>query len=161
MRLLLLSASAGAGHIRAAQAVERAFGEIGGHEVRHVDTLDFTNPLFRRLYSKMYLDLVDHAPDVLGWFYERLDTPWERERSRLAFDRLNTRPFVRLLRDYRPDAIVCTHFLPGEIVSFLKQRGELQCAHGIVVTDFDVHAMWLVSGCDHWFVAIPETQLHL
>lgn len=51
-RVLVLSASAGAGHVRAAQAVEKAFGQAGAaDEIRHVDTLDFTNKLFRKLYS--------------------------------------------------------------------------------------------------------------
>lgn len=52
-RVLILSASAGAGHIRAAQAIERALNEAdAAREVRHVDTLEYTNRLFRHLYSK-------------------------------------------------------------------------------------------------------------
>ena len=43
-KVLLLSASAGAGHVRAAQALEKAFNDAGAaREVRHVDTLEFTN----------------------------------------------------------------------------------------------------------------------
>src|SRR5690606_18862894 len=79
-RVLVLSASAGAGHIRAAQAVEKAFVELGAaREVRHVDTLQFTNKLFRSLYSKAYIELVNSAPDVLGWLYDSLDKPWKNE----------------------------------------------------------------------------------
>src|SRR3954454_18073942 len=75
-KVLILSASAGAGHLRAAQAIERAFGRDGGaHAVHHVDTLEFTNPLFRRLYSKAYIEMVNRMPEVLGWLYDRLDKP--------------------------------------------------------------------------------------
>ena len=43
-RVLILSASAGAGHVRAAEALARAFARLGAaREVRHVDTLQFTN----------------------------------------------------------------------------------------------------------------------
>jgi processive 1,2-diacylglycerol beta-glucosyltransferase len=161
-RVLILSASAGAGHVRAAQAVERAFAETGGaREVRHVDTLDFTNALFRRLYSRLYIDMVNGAPDLLGWLYDQLDTPWEKERRRLLVDKLNTRPFVKLLESYRPDAIVCTHFLPAEIVSWLKAKERLACPQAIVVTDFDVHAMWLCHHFERYLVAIDETRVHL
>jgi len=67
-RVLLLSASAGAGHVRAAQALERAFRDAGAaREIRHVDVLEHTTALFRRLYSRVYLDLVNNAPEVLGW----------------------------------------------------------------------------------------------
>src|SRR5262245_26795487 len=161
-RVLILSASAGAGHVRAAEALERAFAETGlAREVQHVDALQFTNKIFRTLYSRAYLELVDHAPDVLGWLYDWLDTPWEKERRRLAWDKLNTRPFVRMLERHQPDLVLCTHFLPAEIISGLKAKERLECPQGVVVTDFDVHAMWLCHHVEQYFVAIDETREHL
>ena len=66
-RVLILSASAGAGHLRAAQAIERALAETGGaKEVRNVDTLDYTNRMFRNLYSKAYIEMVNKTPELLG-----------------------------------------------------------------------------------------------
>jgi processive 1,2-diacylglycerol beta-glucosyltransferase len=165
-KVLLLSASAGAGHIRAAQAIERAFAEIGEatgerREVQHLDVLNYTNKVFRNLYSKAYIDLVNKMPEVPGWFYDKLDKPWKNERRRLALDKLNTRPLVKLLRQYQPDLIVCTHFLPAEIVSWLKAKERLASRQVIVVTDFDVHAMWLVHHYEHYFVAIDEARVYL
>ena len=161
-KVLVLSASAGAGHTRAAQAVERAFKEMGAaREVRHVDTLAYTNQIFRRLYSKAYLDMVNKMPEVLGWLYDALDKPWKNERRRLAFDKLNTRPFVKMLKEYRPDIMVCTHFLPAEIVSWLKAKERIMSRQAIVVTDFDVHAMWLCHHYEHYFVALEETREHM
>jgi processive 1,2-diacylglycerol beta-glucosyltransferase len=161
-KVLVLSASAGAGHVRAAQAVERALNESQvARAVRHVDTLDYTNKLFRRLYSRAYLDLVNNAPEVLGWLYDQLDKPWKNERRRLALDKLNTRPFVKLLKDYQPSIVVCTHFLPAEIISWLRAKERLSCRQVIVVTDFDVHAMWLCHNYEHYFVALNETREHL
>jgi processive 1,2-diacylglycerol beta-glucosyltransferase len=161
-RVLLLSASAGAGHVRAAEALAAAFRRLPAPpEVEHVDTLQFTNKVFRTLYSKAYIELVDHAPDVLGWLYDWLDTPWEKEGRRLAWNKLNTRPFVRKLEKLDPSLIICTHFLPAEIISWLKAKGRLTCPQAIVVTDFDVHAMWLCHHFEHYFVAIEETREHL
>jgi processive 1,2-diacylglycerol beta-glucosyltransferase len=161
-KVLLLSASAGAGHTRAAQAIERAFIETGAaREVRHVDTLEYTNKIFRRLYSKAYLEMVNKMPDVLGWLYDALDKPWKNERRRLAFDKLNTRPFVRMLKEYRPDIMVCTHFLPAEIISWLKAKERIMSRQAIVVTDFDVHAMWLCHHYEQYFVALDETREHM
>lgn len=161
-KVLVLSASAGAGHIRAAQAVERTINEMQvARAVRHVDTLDYTNKLFRRLYSKAYIDLVNNAPEVLGWLYDQLDKPWKNERRRLALDKLNTRPFVKLLKEYKPEIVVCTHFLPAEIISWLRAKERLHCRQVIVVTDFDVHAMWLCHHYEHYFVALEETREHM
>jgi len=163
-KVLLLSASAGAGHVRAAEAIEKAFSQAkdaGSREVLHVDVLNYTNKLFRHLYSKAYIDLVNKMPEVPGWFYDKLDKPWKNERRRLALDKLNTRPFVKLLRDYKPDLIVCTHFLPAEIVSWLKAKERLASRQVIIVTDFDVHAMWLVHHYEHYFVAIDEARVYL
>lgn len=158
----MLSASSGAGHMRAAQAIERAVIELGAaREVRHVDTLEYTTKVFRNLYSRAYIDMVNKAPDVLGWLYDQMDKPWKNERRRLAFDKLNTRPFVRFLKEYRPDITICTHFLPAEIISWLKAKQRLDTRQAIVVTDFDVHAMWLVHHFERYFVALEETRAHL
>lgn len=158
----MLSASAGAGHVRAAEALEKAFHETGAvPDVRHVDTLQFTNKVFRHLYSKAYIDLVNNMPEVPGWFYDKLDKPWKNERRRLALDKLNTRPFVKLLHEYRPDLIVCTHFLPAEIVSWLKAKERIKSRQAIVVTDFDVHAMWLCHHYEQYFVALDESRAYL
>jgi processive 1,2-diacylglycerol beta-glucosyltransferase len=161
-KVLILSASAGAGHVRAADAIQKAFAESGAaREVRHVDALDYTNKLFRNLYSKAYLEMVNRMPEAMGWLYDYMDKPWKNERRRLAFDKLNTRPLVKLLMDFQPDVVVCTHFLPSEIMSWLKAKKQIACPQAVVVTDFDVHAFWLCRYCEQYFVAMEETRVHM
>ena len=60
-RVLVLSASVGAGHMRAAQAVELALRELAPPDsvVKNVDVLTLTNAPFRKLYGEAYLDLVN------------------------------------------------------------------------------------------------------
>jgi len=161
-RVLILSASAGAGHLRAAAAIERAFSLTGAaREIVNVDVLNYTTSLFRRLYSKAYLDMVDKMPQAMGWLYDHLDKPWKNERRRLALDKLNTRPFVKLLQENKPDIVVSTHFLPSEIISWLKAKQRISFPQTIVVTDFDVHAMWLCHHYEQYFVALEETRVHM
>ena len=161
-KVLILSASAGAGHVRAAAALEKAFVQMGAaRQVRHVDTLDYTNVVFRRLYSEAYLEMVNSAPEVLGWLYDYLDQPWQNERQRLVWDRLNTRPFIKLLEQYQPEITVCTHFLPAEIISWLRAKERLYSPQAIVVTDLDIHAMWLCHHYERYFVALDETRAHM
>jgi processive 1,2-diacylglycerol beta-glucosyltransferase len=161
-RVLVLSASAGAGHVRAGQALERALVATGRvHEVRHVDVLQYTSKLFRRVYAQTYLDLVNRAPEVLGWLYDYFDEPGRHERLRLALNKLNTTRFVRLLERERPDWAVSTHFLPAEIIAWLRSKGRLATRQAIVVTDFDIQAIWLTHHVDRYFVALDETRVHL
>ena len=56
---------------------------------------------------------------------------------------------------------ICTHFLPAEIPVYLRKRKLLDIPIGVVVTDFDAHAMWLYRGVDWYFVAYEETKVHL
>ncbi len=161
-KVLILSASAGAGHLRAADALEKAVKLHSlAASVRHIDTLDYTNKPFRALYQKAYLEMVNKMPEVLGWLYDYMDTPWQKERRRLALDKLNARRFIKMLDEEQPDLVLCTHFLPAEIISWLKAKQRLTCRQGIVVTDFDVHAMWLCHHYEHYFVPLEETRVHL
>src|SRR5579862_7245617 len=101
-RVLILSASVGAGHMRAAEAVESALRQsVPEATVTNLDVLEMTNALFRRLYGKLYLDLVNKAPHVLGYFYDMLDQPSKSgnrgDRLRLAAQKLNLTKFMRLL----------------------------------------------------------------
>ena len=161
-KVLILSASAGAGHVRAAQAIEQTFIEMNAaEEVKHVDALEYTTKLFKNIASKAYIDLVNKAPHMLGWFYDAMDKPWKNERLMLAIDMLNTQPLVRLINKYQPDLAVCTHFTPADMISWLKEKKALTCPLAVVVTDFDIHANWLCRYCDRYFVALDETGVHL
>ena len=161
-KVLILSASAGTGHVRAAAAIEkvcRATSGIG--EVVNVDALAFTNKLFRDFYSKLYLTLVQDAPTLLGWWYDKSDEPWKTDKMRLLLDRLHTRPLVRLISQLQPDITVCTHFMPAEIISHLITKKTIQAKLSIVVTDYDFHAMWLSRAFHRYFVALDETKAYL
>jgi len=55
MRILILSASVGAGHVRAAEAVEAALERIGAPvTIAHYDVLALMPPAFRRVYRDGY-----------------------------------------------------------------------------------------------------------
>jgi processive 1,2-diacylglycerol beta-glucosyltransferase len=160
-RVLLLSASSGAGHVRAAQALEKAFAARGDCVVEHIDTIQYVSKLFQRVYDKAYISMVRRAPELMGVIYERTDQPWQHPRRRLALDRLNTAPMIRLLKRVQPDLCVCTHFLAAEIVAWLIAKRKLRARNAIVVTDYDVHAMWLCRTVDRYYVAIDEAAEYL
>jgi processive 1,2-diacylglycerol beta-glucosyltransferase len=161
-RVLIISTSAGTGHLRAAEALEKEFSKdprVG--KVAHADALKFTNKLFREFYSTLYLTLVRSAPQVLGWVYRASDEPWKGEAVRTQLDRLNTQKLVDYIQDFDPHITVCTHFMPAGIISHLMEKGALKTHLAIVVTDLDCHAMWLSRLFHRYFVALDETKAHL
>jgi processive 1,2-diacylglycerol beta-glucosyltransferase len=160
-RVLLLSASSGAGHVRAAQALEKAFAARGDCAVEHIDAIEYVSKLFQRVYDKAYISMVRRAPELMGVLYERTDQPWQHPRRRLVLDRLNTAPMVRMLKRVQPDLCVATHFLPAEIIAWLIAKRKLHARNAIVVTDYDVHAMWLCRTVDRYYVAIDEAAEYL
>ncbi len=164
-RIAIFSASAGAGHTRAAEALESACRQrYPAAEVQHLDTLALAPKSFRRLYGQGYVDFVNHAPELVGAIYERTNRPPKHpaaERLGLLLQRLNTRPFVKFLREFQPDVVAHTHFLPAYLVSHEKKRGRFAAPHLVVVTDFDVHRFWLCPGIDRYCVAREDNRVHL
>ena len=162
--VLILHATAGAGHTRAAQAIAAAL-KPSGRSYRVVDTLECTSALFRRLYVKSYIDLVQKAPELWGYFYDKSDVvsapDSKRARARLAFDQLNTRSFKTLLAEAKPEVIICTHFLPLELLSDLKGRGKLNTPVHAVITDVSPHAFWVYPHIEHYHVATPSAAREL
>ena len=165
-RLLVLSASVGAGHLRAAQAVELALRELAPDaEVRNIDLLELTNATFRRLYGKAYLDLVNRAPHLLGYFYDMMDKPRRpnstREWMRVALERLNLGKFVKVLGEKPWDLAINTHFLPAEIIASLRKKRQTKLRQVTVTTDFETHRLWVNQPCEHYFTATDEGARYL
>src|SRR5688500_13267639 len=75
-RVLILHAATGAGHRRAAQALESAFQTLApGGYIRALDTLQFASKLFQRGYTPTYNTLVGRVPRFWGLLYKGLEHP--------------------------------------------------------------------------------------
>jgi processive 1,2-diacylglycerol beta-glucosyltransferase len=168
-RILILSASVGSGHLRAAEALEHALGAAAPQAaVSNVDVLALANKAFRRLYGQGYLDFANRAPHLLGYVYDLLDRPkgkpGEEDAGRLlrvALERLNLKPFVKLLKSQPWDIVVNTHFLPAEIIASLRLAGSVALPQVTVTTDFMTHRMWVQEPCEHYFTACEEAAVYL
>ncbi|HSU65235.1 MAG TPA: hypothetical protein VLJ39_00060 [Tepidisphaeraceae bacterium] len=164
--ILVLSASVGAGHMRAAQAVELALRQLAPDaNVRNVDVLTLTNAAFRRVYGKAYLDLVNLAPHVLGYIYDHMDKPRaadsKRDKLRIAIEKLNLTTFTDLMHQGPWDAVVNTHFLPAEIIASRRREGKLSIPQITVTTDFETHRLWVNQPCDLYTTATEEGAAYL
>jgi processive 1,2-diacylglycerol beta-glucosyltransferase len=165
-RVLILSAAVGAGHVRAAQALELAFRQSAPEViVGHIDVLTLTNPIFRRIYGKLYLDLVNHAPHVLGYMYDWMDRPrqpkYPVDRLRVVVEKLNLSKLLDLLQEQKWDVIVSTHFLSAEMIAALRKKRAIDTPQITVTTDFDTHRMWVNQPCERYTTATEEGAAYL
>ncbi len=156
-RLLLLSVSAGAGHVRAAEAIKA--WAAGRAEVEHLDVLDFVPTAFKKFYGDFYIRLVTKYPQFWRAVYEatgKADPDAAMSKLRRAIERLNTRALVRAIDAFAPSAILCTHFLPAELLMHEAAKGRTSVPVFVQVTDFDLHRMWVMPRMAGYFVANAE-----
>jgi processive 1,2-diacylglycerol beta-glucosyltransferase len=163
--LLILSVSAGAGHVRAAQAVEAAARTAAPALVpTHLDLLTLVPADFRKLYGQQYIKLVEKLPQLWSYLYARSD---RRSRDTVignlkrAAEKLNTRKLTAEIARLAPDVILATHFLPAELLSRQKAQGKELPPLWVQVTDFDVHALWVHEHVDRYCVASEEVAFRL
>lgn len=161
-RVLILSASVGSGHVKAADALARAMrARSDVDEVLSDDSLDHTNVLHKQFYSTLYKKLSAMLPEFLGWWYETSDDPWVADKGRLLIDLPQALPLINLVREFKPDVILCTHFMPAGVISWLIANGKLEARLGVVITDFHFHAFWITRAFNWYFVAQEDDKIHM
>jgi processive 1,2-diacylglycerol beta-glucosyltransferase len=164
-KILLLSVSAGAGHMRAAEAL-RAYADLPEYavEAKHLDVMDFVTAAFRKVYTDFYIKLVNKAPTLWGYLYQitnEADANSATEKFRRAVERLNTKPLLKAIAAFKPDAIICTHFMPAELLSRMLRKNTLSCPVWVQVTDFDLHRMWVHEHMSGYFAANDEVAFRM
>ena len=160
MKVLIVHASAGAGHRMAAQALYNDLKDSAGIQPFLVDVLDYTSPLYKKIYVQSYTLMVTRLVWLWKFSFGLIDIPWLQPLVRLARrlqNSLQARRFHRYLIDEKFDYVVCTHFCPIEIAAALKRRGRITAKLICVVTDFDVHRIWLAKGVDYYTAASDWT----
>ncbi len=164
-RLLVISVSAGSGHIRAAQGIEaHAHHHFPEWTVSHRDLMQLVPAYFRKIYTDWYIKLAGGLPEAWGWLYRKTDhepTGSLTERCRRSLQRLSAQKLFTEIADFKPDAIVCTHFLPAELLADAVLQKRLDCPIWVMVTDFDLHQMWVHEGITGYFVANEEISFRL
>lgn len=165
MKYLIVYASAGAGHRKAAEAVYEALAKrVDEKDIEKIDSLDYTNRLFRWFYARKYITLVNYMPLVWGFFYYLFDNWFVYKLlwlPRRITNAINCRQFEKFLLQVKPEVVISTHFMANEVVSHLKQKGRINCKLFSVVTDYRVHSFWVVPHVDRYFVACERTKTDL
>jgi len=150
--ILIVSASMGAGHDGAAKELRRRL-EAAGHRVEVVDFLDA---------------VAFHIGPLLRWFYQvqlRM-APWSYELSYklapllrapavMVDTWLTGRRLRRVIKEFRPDAIVSVYPLASLVLGRMRRKKQLRVPVVTYLTDFAVHSLWVHRGVDR-HLAVSE-----
>ncbi|WP_246521639.1 MGDG synthase family glycosyltransferase [Ornithinibacillus massiliensis] len=142
------------GHHHVADAVieelERAVKSINCEKV---DILSYSFGKVERLVSATYLNWIKMVPKAYDVLYNRLAVKNQTKRSRQRlYEAMFIAFFKKLMKETEPRILFCTHCLPSNIASVLKQKGKLHAITVNVYTDFFINRVWGIAGIDYHIV---------
>jgi UDP-N-acetylglucosamine:LPS N-acetylglucosamine transferase len=173
MRILIATVTAGAGHVAAAAALEEAWRAEHSHDtIERIDLVKFFSPLHRKVVSEGYVKLVERAPELWGMVFKKTDDPKlarRLNRIKRLFPSNSRMRFERFLKQFKPDAVLCTHYSPLETLGQMKIKRDGKHTEfrnsgpfvASIVTDFEAHALWMNRSVDLYCVAAEETKARL
>ena len=166
IKLAILSVSAGAGHVRAAQALEKSVTDNYPQvEPIHCDVMDYVPTLFRKIYADSYIHIVNRHPTLWKYLYQKSDLVRSDKSAikqlQLAIEQLNTKKMLNEMKKIAPDVIISTHFLPPELISKMVKNGAEIPPSWVQVTDYDLHALWVQDFMTGYFAPSDEVAFRM
>ena len=153
--------------MQAAAALEEAWRALHPRDtVQKLDVLDFTPKLYRTFYVESYLKIIEHAPELWAHVFKKTDNPElvrKLTRGRRMLGQITTSKFAKRIKEWAPEVVLCTHYLPLEIMGRVVRESGTEDSTFIVstVTDFEAHALWMEAAVDLYCVAAEETKARL
>lgn len=156
-KVLIVYATGGMGHVTAAKAVEQAFAEkYPDVETKNVDVLDYSDPMYKKVFVDGYNWVSSRKPGVWGKLYRIFNKKASQKLPTLISRIAVEKKFINFVKEYKPDYIVSTHPLPMILVSHSKEKELIDVLSGMVVTDFGCHSFWVDPEVNHYFCATPD-----
>ena len=150
---MIFSASVGAGHDQVSKALqEEILRRHPEARVAIVDALSYISPILNRIILESYLRMVRYTPKAYGKLYATTETEAGPDLAALP-NRLLARALTRVIKDYNPQAIICTHAFSTGLLGTLKRRKRIDCQLTTVITDFTVHSYWVHESNDLYCIA--------
>ncbi len=159
---LIVTASIGSGHVKAAEAIEHELKRR--YPAANVYTVDFMareTSLLNWLMKEIYLKMLAFVPNLYEFLYKFSGghTGGTLVQRVLAF--VMQWNMAGLIRKYQPQTVICTHPFPEGAASCLKKTGRYDFLFATVMTDFSVHQIWLYPAVDLFFVATEKMKQDL
>lgn len=157
-RILLLSEAFGTGHTQAAYALAVGMKQLCPHvQTRVIELGKFLNPTVGPWIVSAYRKTVSTKPKLVGKLYRnRYKKPLHR-LTQLALHRIFYAQAAHVIRQLKPDMIVCTHPFPNIVISRLKRLG-LDIPLYTLITDYDAHGTWINPEVNKFLVSTSKVK---
>jgi processive 1,2-diacylglycerol beta-glucosyltransferase len=153
LRIIIFSASYGAGHVRAAEALIEAIRmKAPSAEITHVDSMAFLSRPLNKVIKGTYIEMIKHSPRLWGKFYYRTSKIPPHSALQRLLNIVGRSEFLSYIEKLRPDVIICTYPVIAGVLAQLRLRGVLKVPVVTVVTDYAVHSQWIHQGVDLYIV---------
>ena len=151
--------------MKAAEAIQLEIrNEELGIDVHVVDFMAKEISTLNWLTKKFYLAALKFIPDLYDRIYKFADGKKVGVSVRFLSSALMYLPFARLLKNFRPDVVICTHPFPEAAASlwkFLHAKSAEKFLLATVLTDYSLHEIWIFGEVDAYFVATEEMRREL
>jgi len=159
LRVLIFSATFGAGHVRAAEAVIEALRSAEPDvEITHLDFGSFVNKTFNKVIKNTYIEVIKHTPKLWGKFYYRTAKIAPHSVFQRFLNGIGRGELVKYIGSLQPDLVICTYPTVAGVLADLKQKKVLSVPLATVVTDYAVHSQWVHPGIDLYIVGSHEVS---
>ena len=164
VKILILTAATGGGHLRAAHAIESYIEkESPQSEVVVVDALKSISSVLDKTVCDGYHFLATKTPKVFGQLYRKTNEDSLLSNLVTQFSGAFSQKLIPLMLEERPDVVISTHPFATEMVSHLKSAGVVSAPLICLMTDYGPHRAWIADRVDAYVVAnrgmIPEMEL--
>lgn len=153
LRILVFSASFGAGHQKAAEAIIETIKNVEPNSrIIHEDFMVLINKALNYVMRNSYIKLIKRAPKLWGRFYNRTQKISEDSVFQRLLNTLGRSQFLKYIDSIQPDVIVCTYPTVAGVLAQLRLNGKLTVPLVTVITDYTVHSQWIHQGVDLYIV---------
>lgn len=154
MKLLILTAATGGGHLRASRALQSYISDHSPDlEVAVVDALKSISSVLDKTVCDGYHFLATRTPKVFGQLYRKTNEDNLLTNLMFRFSGVFSQKLIPLLEQQKPDVIISTHPFATEMISHLKRVGIVTAPLICLMTDYGPHRAWLADRVDAYVVA--------
>lgn len=150
------------GHHTVADALIRSLeNRIDNVECIKIDFFSYADKLLEKAFRLTYLTWIDHSPQTFVWLYRNFVYPSKSTKHFNWYEIMFLDKMNSLLREEKPDLIICTQAFPSFLISRLRCSGISTPPVVNVYTDFFVNRLWGLEGIDYHFVPDQHIKAEL
>ncbi len=162
LRVLVFSATFGAGHLRAAEALIEAVRKKSPEaEITHLDFGAFISKTLNTIVKNTYIELIKHTPRLYGMFYYRTSKIRPQSLIQRFINILGRKEFLDYIKGLNPDVIICTYPVIAGVLGELRFKGVIHAPVVSVVTDYGVHSQYIQRGVDLYIAGCQDVYKDL